>query len=67
MTTRGWMIADAIVGLLMGGLVGGCRLMKQHDLLLFHYRYHTRVLDSVIPSWRPRWRGRILWTQTPSL
>ena len=22
---------------------------------------------SVIPSWRPRWRGRILWTQTPSL
>jgi hypothetical protein len=39
------MTAVAIVGLLMGGLVGGCCLLKQHDLLLSHYRYHTRVLD----------------------
>ena len=45
MTTRGWMIVVAIVGPLMGGLIGGCRLIRQHDLLLCQYRYHARVLD----------------------
>jgi hypothetical protein len=45
MTTRGWMIAVAIVGLLMGGLVGVCRLAKQRELMLLHYRHHMRMLD----------------------
>jgi hypothetical protein len=44
MTPRTWMIAVAIVSLLMGGLVGGCRLTERHDLLLLHHRYHMRVL-----------------------
>jgi hypothetical protein len=44
MTTRWWMTAVAIVGLLLGGFIGGCRLMQRRDLLLSHYRYHTRVL-----------------------
>jgi hypothetical protein len=39
------MTAVAIVGMLMGALVGCCRLMRQHDLLLSEYRYHQRVLD----------------------
>jgi hypothetical protein len=39
------MIAVATVGLLMGGIVGGYRLTKRHDLLLSHYRHHMRVLD----------------------
>jgi hypothetical protein len=43
MTTRGSRIAVATVGMLMGSLVGGCRLAKRHELLVSHYRYHMRV------------------------
>jgi hypothetical protein len=45
MTTRQWMMVVAEVGLLMGGLVGGLRLMRSHEILLLHYRHHMRVLD----------------------
>jgi hypothetical protein len=45
MTTRQWMIVVAEVGLLMGGLVGGVRLLHWHEILLLHYRYHLRALD----------------------
>jgi hypothetical protein len=45
MTTREWMITVAIIGLLMGGLVGACRVAKLHDLAVSHHRYHMRMLD----------------------
>ena len=45
MTTRQWMMVVAEVGLLMGGQVGGLRLMRSREVLLLHYRHHMRVLD----------------------
>jgi hypothetical protein len=45
MTTRSWMILVALVGLLLGGIVGCCRLAERYDLAQRHYRYHMRVLD----------------------
>jgi hypothetical protein len=39
------MVAVAIVGLWMGGIVGGYRLKRRHDVLLSHYRYHRRLSD----------------------
>ena len=41
MTTRRWMIAVAVVGLLIGGCIGGVRLKRWHDHFLHRARYHA--------------------------
>ncbi len=40
MTTRRWMIAEAILGLMMGGSVGGYRLKRRRDHFLGLAQYH---------------------------
>jgi hypothetical protein len=41
MTTRRWMIAVAVVGLLMGGCIGGYRLKRWHHHFLDRERVHA--------------------------
>jgi hypothetical protein len=41
MTTRRWMIAIVIVGLLLGGVIGGYRLKRRHDSFRYLAQHHT--------------------------
>ncbi len=43
MTTRRWMIAVAVVALLIGGSIGGYRLKRFHDLFLDRAEYHAMM------------------------
>jgi hypothetical protein len=42
-TTRRWMIAIAIAGLMLGGLVSACRLWRRHEVFLLRHQYHMRM------------------------
>ena len=42
MTTRRWMVVVAVVGLVMGAIVGGVRLKQRKDRLLSRMRYHVQ-------------------------
>ena len=50
MTTRRWMIAVAVVGLLMGGAIGGVRLKRRHDFFLARVRQHDQE-EARFRSW----------------
>lgn len=41
MTTRRWMIAVAVAGLVMGGIISGVRLTRRRDFFLSRMRYHA--------------------------
>ena len=43
MTTRRWMAAVAVVGLLMGGSVVGYRLKRRYDYFLAYFRKHAQM------------------------
>ena len=43
MTTRRLMIAVAVVGLLMGGIVGGVRLRRRREYLMGYYHHHHQM------------------------
>jgi hypothetical protein len=42
-TKRRWMIAIALVGMLMGGIVGGIRLKGRRDCFASQQDYHERI------------------------
>ena len=43
MTTRRWMVAVAVVGLAMSGIMGGVRLKRRRDSFLGRLRYHALI------------------------
>jgi hypothetical protein len=43
MTTRRWMIAVAVVALLLGGGIGGVRLKRRHDLFVLLAQSHAET------------------------
>jgi hypothetical protein len=48
MTTRRWMIAVSVVGLVMGGIVGGVRLKRRHDYYLSRAQHHNTMVEIYI-------------------
>jgi hypothetical protein len=60
MTTRRWMIAAAIVGLLMGGCIGGYRLKRWHEHFLDRARYHASM---EMAHWKSEYAHRELGLQ----
>lgn len=50
MTTRRWMVAVAVVSLLMGGAIGAVRLRRRHDYFLARSRQHDREA-AMFRSW----------------
>ena len=49
MTTRRWMVAVAVMGLLMGGVVGGVRLKRRHDYFLNLVEFHVQLERQYVP------------------
>ncbi len=49
MTTRRWMVAVAVMGLLMGGVVGGVRLKRRHDYFLNLVEFHLQLERQYVP------------------
>ena len=43
MTTRRWMAAVGVIGLVMGGIVGGIRLKRRHEYFLSQARYFSAM------------------------
>jgi hypothetical protein len=43
MTTRRWMAAVGVIGLVMGGIAGGMRLRRRHDYFLFQAGYFSAM------------------------
>jgi putative exporter of polyketide antibiotics len=41
MTIRRWMVVVAVVGLVMGGMIGGYRLKRRRDGFVIRVRYHA--------------------------
>ena len=56
MTTRRWMVAVLIIGLLMGGVVGGYRLRRRYDNFVFCIQSHGVVLSFCREKHDPFWR-----------
>ena len=47
MTTRRWMIVVAVVGLLLGGIVGVYRLRQRHDALVYRVWWHRTIVATL--------------------
>ena len=43
MTTRRWMVAVAVVALVMGEIVGGVRLTRRRDLFVRLAQFHAQM------------------------
>ena len=51
MTTRRWMVVVAVVGLLMGVIIGAIRLKRRSDYLLSRAQYHA-VMEEIGREWK---------------
>jgi hypothetical protein len=52
MTTRRWMVAVAVVALLLGGIVGVYRLRRWHDGFVYRAQWHSRIVVTLRTRWR---------------
>ena len=55
MSTRRWMVAVALVGLLMGAGIGGARLKERREYFLFCAQYHANQ-----ETWWGTYRQRLI-------